>query len=96
MTRCTQVNRVMLMPAVSDAGEIASLFVFKGKRLPYRRALVDGMVEVQSLAQMLTRSVCLAMLEEPRRDFAKFSNWAQQLVRSIEDLAARERHVMLA
>lgn len=97
MPRYTQQSRVTLMPAVSAAGEIAPpLFVVKGKRLPFREVLVDGRVEVQTLAQMLPRGACLAMREEHGGvDATNFLSWAQQFVRSVADLTANGRHVLL-
>ena len=64
MPHYTQLSRVTLMPVMSAADGIAPLFVFKGKRLPYRKVLVYGSVELQTLTLMLSRSACLSVREE--------------------------------
>ena len=85
------------MPVVSAAGEAGSpLYVFKGKRLPFREVLSHDVVQVQTYAQLLPRHACIAMREEGGGvDAQNFLHWAYSFIESVRDLTANERHVLL-
>ena len=92
-----RTSRTTVMPVVSASGESGPpLFVFRGKRLPFREVLHNGKAEIQTYADYLPRGACLAMREEGGgADTRNFYEWAKKYVASVADLTANGRHVLL-
>ena len=82
------------MSATDEAGP--PLYVFKGKKLPFREVLLHGRVQVQTYTQLLPRHACIAMREEGGRvDARNFLQWTHRFIESERDLTANGRHMLL-
>ena len=92
-----RTSRATVMPVVSADGEQGPpLFVFKGKRLPYREVLVEGRVEVQTFSTFLPRDACVAMREDAGGvDSVNFYNWANMFIHAVKRYTTDGRHVLL-
>ena len=97
MPEFVRASRITVVPVISAAGETGTpLFVFKGKRMPYRHVVVDGMVRVETYAQCLPRNACVAMREENGGvDSTNFLHWVKEVMQSVADLTANGRDVLL-
>ena len=78
------------MPAVSAAGKMGrTLFVFKGKHLPYRKVLRDGKVWLEGLADLLPRhSVVTSREKLSGVDKLNFKEWAYEFIDHVRDLTS--------
>eukprot|EP00171_Calliarthron_tuberculosum_P006015 IDg6015t1 len=92
-----RTHRVTMLPAISAAGSVAPpLFVFKGKKIPYREVLLGGKAVVQTYADLLPRHSLLACREDRGSvDSVNFFNWAKVFVESVRDLTAGGCKVLL-
>ena len=92
-----RTSRATVMPVVSADGQQGPpLFIFKGKRLPFREVVVNGRVEVQTYATFLPHGACLAMREDAGGvDSTNFFNWALKFIDAVKHLTCDGKHVLL-
>lgn len=66
-----------------------TLFVFKGKQMPYRENLRHGKAHMRIYADLLPRQSSVSFKEERGGvDTANFLNWAGLYLESVRDLTA--------
>lgn len=86
-----------MMPFISSARDTAStLFVFKGKRKPFRQVFIEGYFITETFANLLPRGSLIFMCEEVGRfDRESFFRWATVFIEHIRDLTANGRKALL-
>lgn len=68
----------------------------QGKQMPYREALLNGKVVVQTYADVLSRHSPISCREERGDvDSVNFLNLSRLLVESVRDLTAGDRKIVL-
>lgn len=92
-----RTHRVTMLPVISAAGQNGpTLFIFKGRRMPYRQILRRGVVHTETFAELLPRGSLIAFREERGGvDTKNFFEWARIFVHSVRDLTANGRKVLL-
>lgn len=90
-------NRATVMPVISASGRLASsLFVFKGKRLPYRVVSLNGFKVFETYADHLPKGSMVSMREENGGvDGKKFYNWAHSFVNESKDLRQNRKKMLM-
>lgn len=90
-------HRVTMMASISAAGNSGPpLFVFKGKKLPFRRVVRGGEEVYESLADVLPRHSVISAREKCGGvDMHNFLNWGLEFVKSVKDLTANNRKLLL-
>lgn len=88
-----QMGRITVMPVVSAAGDFGpTLFVSKGKALPYRNVVRGGHVVAESYADYLPRNAVISTRDERGGvDSDNFFQWAKLFVEHVKDLTAGGR-----
>ena len=72
------------------------LFVFKGSRIPYHTIFVNGRETVETYADHLTRNACITVRDKVGSvDSTNFVFWATHFARSLVDLTANGRKIIL-
>ena len=86
-----------MMPAISAGGDTPPpLFVFKGKRLPFREVLNEGRQTLETPADLLPRKSVVCMREERGGvDMHNFLSWGKRFVDSVRDLVCNSRKLLL-
>lgn len=92
-----RTNRSTLMPIVNADGDAAPpLFVFKRKRLTYRKIILDGKVQIETYASRLPRRAVLTSREENGGvDSNNFYEWEKGFMQYVQDLTSNGRKVLL-
>eukprot|EP00171_Calliarthron_tuberculosum_P022368 IDg22368t1 len=91
------INRIRMMLVVSAAGDYGpTLFVFKGKTLPYRNVVRGGHVIAETYADYLpSNAVISTHAERGGVNADNYFQWARKFVEHISDLTAAGRKVLL-
>lgn len=88
--RASRMTLMSVVSAASDSGP--PLFVFKGKTLPYRDVIVDGVIVTQTYAEFLLRGSCVAVRQEGDGvDSQNFLHGQKFFVSSVRDLTSNGR-----
>eukprot|EP00171_Calliarthron_tuberculosum_P002526 IDg2526t1 len=92
-----QLHRITMMPVVSAAGDYGpTLFVFKGRALPYRSVVRGGHVVAETYAEYLPRNAVISTRDDRGGvDGDNFLQWAKLFVAHVKDLTAGGRKVLL-
>ena len=90
-------NRITMMPIINADGDCAPpLFVMKGKRVPYREVLQNGIVLPETPLSRLPRTSVLATREENGGvDKHNFLSWAYTFIDYTRDLRSGGRKILL-
>eukprot|EP00171_Calliarthron_tuberculosum_P008804 IDg8804t1 len=97
MVYFANVHRVTMLPVVSAAGNYSpTLFVFRGRVLPYSNVRRDRQIITETYADFLPRGSAVAVHDEVGgMDSSNIFNWAKLLADHVRDLTVNGRKSLL-